>query len=276
MSSSDDQNSVPWLLEKLKSVAVGATQSQVDLVAASCRVYEGNRVLRNGLALPLHCACPDANDCWSRPSLVRPPREEASVSVPWVGASYRRGGLTAIGINMNAFGGLGAQWWKIRGAIRKLEGGQRVQFYFRAGAYFASVLRALAHDQPNSDPTPESAAIGWEGCSFLEAVKCSPIGSASRPEKSMWKNCPPRYLEAELEVLAPRVVLTLGVGVGNVAQEMPGFTQTDDGEGFARGVATVADTKVEILRCRHPGRSERLWRASYDSLHASLERHPLT
>jgi hypothetical protein len=69
----------------------------------------------------------------------------------------------AIGMNMNAYGGLGAQWWKITDAIRKLEAGHRVQFYFRAGAYFASVLAALEQKRPDPEPTPESAAIGWKG-----------------------------------------------------------------------------------------------------------------
>jgi uracil-DNA glycosylase len=92
----------------------------------------------------------------------------------------------------------------------------------------------------------------------------------------MWENCPPRYLENELEVLRPRIILTMGIDAGNIAQHLPGFDQTDEADGFARGVATVAGTTVDVLRCRHPGRSERLWRASYTSLRESLERRPLS
>jgi len=263
-------------LEKLANLEpASATTAQLDAVEAVLDLYSERGLLVEGRAEPLYCVCPLALDCWGAPSDVpRPPPEQAEASVPWVGRDFPRGRVCAVAINHNRYGGIGANWWVVRGHIHERLGrGKRTLFPFRVGQYLAAVLCSAGGTTPaERELVPEAAAQAWESSAFLEAVKCSPAWRRGTPTRTMVANCPPEYLRAELELLRPSRI----VGVGAVARAgleaaIP-LEVTDSRSGLVRAVGTLAGVEVEAFLMGHPSYGN--WRRSLNSLLESLERDP--
>jgi hypothetical protein len=95
------------VLKDCVECALGRTveDERLDLLACVAAVYEDERVLVDGNALPLwrDCVCADA--CRARfPKEWQPGRDpsdvgDGAVALPWIGAGYRSGGLLVLGIN---------------------------------------------------------------------------------------------------------------------------------------------------------------------------------
>jgi hypothetical protein len=269
-----DENSRSWLLAKLRGRDVGAPDYTVRLVDELCSLYTAHGLFDGDHAQPLDCDCPAAADCWSMLGPAeRPPRDEAPISVPWIGPRYAEGGVAAVAINFNAYGGLGGQWWIRRGAIDALRAGKRKRFDYRAGTYLALLHACLARQQLDTEPPPATVADAWDASAFLEAVKCSPRRTSSRPTEEMWRNCPDRYLVAELEQLTPSTLLLIG---HETVRAVSGLLSTQLVEGHPnvwRGRSVLGGREVELVGCNHPSFGH--WRTSTPSLASSLALHPL-
>jgi len=269
-----EQDTHSGLLRKLErdvKAPVGARQ----LVDACCRLYEAQDVIRADVALRLDTACHDCHDCWSEvPQSARPEEGQAEISVPWVGASYlgTRRRVCVIGMNQNAYGGLGAHWWIARGAIQDLRTGHggRRRFHRGVGRYLATLYRAvdgLPLDEPMTD---YEFADAWETCSFVEAVKCSPTEKAGKPSPAMWGHCPPRFLTEEVRILEPTVIFALGHLTWEAVKLLGPWDGSDYGDHFWRAQQTVAGRRVEVFFVNHP--SHEAWKESLPELQRSLER----
>lgn len=269
-----EENRRSWLLDKLRGPDVGAAEPAVGLVERFCDLYAEHGLFDGDQARPLDCDCPDASTCWAGVRGDRhPPREEAPVSVPWVGATYRPGGVAAVGINFNAYGGLGAQWWIRRGAIRDLRQGKRKRFDYRAGSYLALLQASLAGERLEAEPDRARVADAWDASAFFETIKCSPLGQAGRPTEAMWANCALRYMAAELRLIEPGTLLLIGRRVGDQVTALLDAEIKESDGGFRRGHATLAGRRTEVFCCNHPSWGH--WRASVPSLLRSLEARPV-
>jgi hypothetical protein len=208
-----------------------------------CDAYAEHGLFDGDMARALDCDCPDAGACWDGvPNRHRPPRDEASISVPWIGPRYRPGGIAALAINQNAYGGLGALWWIRRGANEALRDGKRKNFDIGAGSYLAVAHDSLTGARLEKRVIPEQAADAWDGSALLEAIKCSPRWAASRATGAMWRNCPPRYLLDELRLIAPRVLLVIGQSVGPAVMSLLDVDVGERESGFgAEAVRSTLD-----------------------------------
>ena len=279
MAAADpNENTHAGLLLKLECDAE-AGPGQLDLVDRCCRYYATKEVICDGDALPLHQHCPAHADCWARFAGAYPREGEGAISVPWIGPDYFEHRLCAVGINQNFYGGLGALWWITRGAIDELEAGSTGsrQFHLQAGYYLAVLLAALdRRPVPDQDALdPATAARAWKRCAFLEAVKCAPRGNASQPGNEMWRNCPPRFLQRELEILAPRRLLAIGRKTWEAVKQAVGPIEgLDYGNrpGFWRGLSNLGGSgdELEIFFVNHPGRQN--WRRAVPQLSDSLRK----
>jgi hypothetical protein len=198
------------------------------------------------------------------------------VSVPWIGSDYFQHRLCVVAINQNCYGGLGAHWWITRGAIEDLKqnrGGKR-PFHLNAGRYLAALFAAL-----DSQPLPDvqvlegpevaaAAASAWSRCAFHEAVKCAPTEDRSKPTTAMWRNCPPRYLQDELKILAPKTILAIGRPTWEAMKGIGAVEGTDYGKAFWRGVLDLDGEPAEVFFVNHPAFGN--WRSSLSALVMSL------
>lgn len=269
-----DENRRSWLLEKLRGPDVGAPEESVSLAARCCDFYVEQQLFDGDHALPLDTDCPAAGDCWAGVSAeARPPRDEAPISVPWIGPRYAAGGTAAVAINFDAYGGLGGQWWVRRGANDRLRAGKRSGFDYRAGSYLAAVEAAANGGRLVEEPDPSAVAEAWEATAFMEAIKCSPYRDVSTPTDAMWRNCAPRYLVAELALLEPGRVLAIGRHVGDLLAGLLDVQTQEQASGYWRGSGTLAGKTIDVICCNHPSYGH--WRQSMPSLVASLQAAPL-
>lgn len=247
-------------------------ESSLEWADRFCDFYASKGLLRGEEALPLHCDCPAAPDCWEGESAY-PPRHEASISIPWCGPDYRSGGVAVVAINMNKYGGLGAHWWIRLERIRELRRGRHRAFDYRLGTFVALALASLGGAPLDPEPDPESVADAWEAAAFLESVKCSPERGVGAPTGAMWRNCPDRYLVDELALLAPSVVIAVGKAPCEVLRRLLSAEIDEATPGFSRSQGACGGRDVEVLGCNHPSFGH--WRATLPSLHESLWARPL-
>jgi hypothetical protein len=267
-----EEHTFSGLLRKLARDAKAGPE-QLALVERCGHHYSEQGVIADDIGLPLHQACQCAGECWADFSAeTEPDFGEAAVSVPWIGPDYFEQRLCVIAINQNTYGGLGAHWWVVRGAIEDLENGRSGKRYFHlhTGMYIAALLSGLSTGAtPQRDALDAAAAAdAWQRCAFVEGVKCAPKADRSKPSARMWDNCPPRYLQAELEVLAPRVLLVAGRDTWDAVHHLLQVEGTSWGDAFWRGVGTLNGEKTEVFFVNHPGFGH--WRASLAELLASV------
>ncbi|MGI8749226.1 MAG: uracil-DNA glycosylase family protein [Thermoleophilaceae bacterium] len=177
-------------------------------------------------------------------------------------------------INQNEYGGLGAHWWIVIGALAKLDRGAEPTFHYSVGRYMAAVLATLdGMPVPPEDELDAAASVeAWRRCCFTEAIKCSPLGDDSRPSQAMWQNCPVRFLLAELEILQPRTLIVVGRGTGDALRRLLIWKGPEYGPSFSRATALLGSTQVEGFFLNHPAYGH--WRSSLESLLASLRTRP--
>lgn len=269
---------ISWLVAKLE-VDAHAAPEQVELVERAAGIYERQTVMRAGTAVPLDRCCACGEECWSAVGAHARPSDpqRAGITVPWIGAGYSDSKICVVAINHHNFGGLGANWWMARGHIHERLGrGRRHPFALGIGSYVAAVKASITGRPIPAGPTPAEAADGWDTAAFVEAVKCAPWEKASKPTAAMWRNCPPRFLLAELELLAPRVVIVAGRGPGRgaIADALAVDTRRAHGQSFERGRGRLEGQPIDVLFCNHPGRPVN-FTPSYRALHESLISQPL-
>jgi hypothetical protein len=268
-----EEHSVEGLLGKLAQEDVAAGSWEIGLVQRLLSLYEARGLIVDGRAAPLYEVCDACAECWAG-EIPRPLAWESEIAVPWIGSGYRRSRVCAIAINLNKYGPLGANWWIVRGHIHdRLGKGSRRTFEFRVGQYLAAIRASQERRAIIGEIEPAMAAQGWEECAFFEAVKCSPESGVSSPTAAMWGNCPPRYLLHELEILRPRVVVAIGVPVGEWVRRLLGVDKLHvDRPGLRRGRGLLVGEEVDVICLNHPSFGN--WKPSREALLTTLESAP--
>lgn len=193
-------------------------------------LYTGLNLLnRRVQEVSLHQKCEHRQACWANAVDRFPPEDQgwSSITQPWVGHRYEELRLVVIGENFNECGGFDALV-ELTGKAKDLiaDGWRRVRFgnsfkkypgsllWHRIGCYAAAFGEALGVDQPkwgnNGYPDSKDASSAYDLISFVEHIKCSPVGDKSKPTGKMWENCGAHILKKELQLLAPEHILILG------------------------------------------------------------------
>lgn len=255
--------------ETLRALDGGlVSPNRVRLLAELSEIYEGEGVLSAERAPALHRECPSADACWAdardRVSTQADGPwsgdQDGSIFWPWIGDQYKPGGVAVVGLNINHAGG----WWSITEeyAIKadefpSLESGRRAMgnhsmFAYRCAATVMAVLASSDGKAPIESPDPREAPAAFERVALLQAVKCSPLGDASRPTRKMCVLCPPRYMARELAVLKPGVVVTLGRDA-RWATEQAGDAEWETAiASYARGTLTLGEHRSQLFFVPHP------------------------
>lgn len=181
--------------------------------------------------LLLHEACPDAAECWAGSEASGCQADWNKIQMPFIGPRYAnsRSRLAVLALNLNGDGGLFSLHWLIANAqsifmtgCKKTHFGAEdysgTLFFHRLAAYSLLAVRSDWNFSEGEVWLGESRLVdNFEALSdilnsiaFLEAIKCSPAGGRSSPTRSMWSQCPRRFLISELRTLAPRTILVLG------------------------------------------------------------------
>jgi hypothetical protein len=273
------------------------TPARARMLTKLNATYETEGVIVDGDPLALHRCCPSAPDCWRQaqdrlPRVFHPIKqptkhgEGASIFWPWVGESYRPGGVCLVSLNINNDTRKDDGWWTIgveyaiaETAIEVLEqGGHKPHgswFAYRSMATALAALASLDGQKPIEQPTPQEAAIAYDRVARVQAVKCSPTRNSSRPTKAMRLNCPKRFACRELALLRPGVLVALG-GDARAAIELLGKASwTEHGNQFHRGKITMAQSAIDVLALPHPASHGNTWATGQQELVASLHARPL-
>lgn len=270
------------------------TPARTRMLAKLTEIYEAGGVVMDGKPLALHRCCPSAPDCWAREQ-DRLPRvcpatnklgESGSIFWPWVGESYRPGGVCLVSLNINNAERKDDGWWTIgveyaiaEAAIDVLERGgyrpHRSWFAYRSMATALAVLASLDGHDPVEQPTPQEAAGAYERVARVQAVKCSPTHDRSRPTKAMGLNCPERFARRELEMLGPGVLVALGGDAKAAVGLLGEAVWSEHRSQFHRGKITLAQSEIEVLALPHPASRGSRWTTGQQELVASLRPRPL-
>ena len=252
------------------------------------RLYKRNDVLTDSGqvidALPLHEACPDTEVCWA--DCHSGQADWNRIQLPFIGPSYLNhpARLLAVGLNLNGGDGGGLFFvHKLVVYAQALLLARHKKIHFGARDYAGSPLwhRLAAYSllivRPDWDLRDGelwlqgthlldsfgalSDALNY--IAFTELIKCSPKGKKSKPTKAMRSRCPRRFLRNELDILAPRTILVLGI---ETAYDLPLGrcklkARTEDSR-IRLYSALLNDEEVSVISVFHPtargGTSDRL------------------
>ena len=228
-------------------------------------------------AEPLWKSCPHARECWRRESAQKP--KVMSARIPFIGPAYAARRVAVVAINSRDSGQPGAEIRTTGEVIASLRRGarnygERSYFHYRVASVVHSALCSLAGGAVDDAPSPSDVAESLLGSARLQAVQCSPTGSARRsPRSAMVRNCPEFLLRGLLEIITPRVLLLFG-GPAHQAIERPRMemvwetTWSQSGNCFSRGRTDFKGRTMVVLAFHHPstGRWSRSWKAYLTSL----------
>jgi hypothetical protein len=198
--------------------------------------------------------------------------------MPWVGPAYQLGGVCVVGLNLRYGGGDRPMGSEYRIAahqdVRLREGrnphGSRWARSTMAGAI--AVLRAGAGGAVTDDADDDELADTLARTARLQAVKCSPAGGRSSPTAAMQRNCPARFLAAELEVLRPGALLVYGRAAANAVARIGTLELVDDQRRFQRATVRADGWHGEAFMLTHPAHGS--WYPAQRALLASLAAKP--
>lgn len=251
-------------------------------------VLEGEE---RALDLPVHCAF--ASACWAGDAR-RPTGPLAHISLPFIGKSYAAGRLVVVGENLHGDGGLLEIENLVPRAQSELRSRMRVRFgndfseypgsflFHHVGAYSATVLRTAGVEPfrsatwSASDGVPRDLLIrSLDFVAFLNHVKCSPKaarGDRSKPNAIMWERCGAAYLKEELAVLAPTVIIVLGLSENSwrVCGLVGGLTAS-----WRRDPWVERQTRpgLDVLAVPHPSYYRAKWREVCAEIEEARQRH---
>lgn len=255
-------------------------------------IYEGEGVLTSRRAPALYRACPSAAECWdgaeerASDSAETPwsGDNDGSIFWPWVGESYRAGGVCLVGMNIHHAG----DWWSINVEYAivaeqtpHLEQGRRrmpkgSMFAYRGGASAMAALASLDGRDPAESPDPREVTPALERIARLQAVKCSPLRNKSNPTRAMCACCPPRFLQRELAILRPRVIVGLGVDARRGVESAGVVTWEREDHGYRRGALAIGTRRpIDVLLVPHPSVRGRAWPDAQAALVHDLRRNPV-
>lgn len=248
----------------------------VNMPRQLMQAYRDFGLVADSGALPLCDHCRHHAACWAGIEQRKPVKPEerhwSHLAMPWVGRSYKTYRIAVIGVNPNEAGGLNlyeelvpAAQAEMLGKGGKGSGRRRVNFghegykgsllWHRIGLYAAKVIERLAYDD---DPLhlPELSHIdAFNRISFINHIKCSPVGDRSEPSRAMWENCS-YILRRELQIMQPNILLVLGTGenmrylLQNVVDADPALMEATRYVRMAEG--RLEGRAVGIINVPHP------------------------
>lgn len=222
-------------------IDVSKYQSNINLPCLLEKMYFKNGfITKDGQPVSLYNGCKYANDCWNGIDDRKPIDNNVKwsyASFPWIGENYFKNKILVLGINTNEGGGFDYNTQIITEAREELKcGRKRVNFgyifpngksyagtflWHRIACYTKAVEEALACnsedvfdeiDRMDRLKNIENVQAEYDNNSFLNHIKCSPIGDRSKPSAAMWKNCGSHILARELKILSPEYLVVLGAG----------------------------------------------------------------
>jgi hypothetical protein len=284
---------------RLEDWQLSATEQRTALLAQLTALYTRRNVMtRNGRCCRLDRCCDSGPICWrtaqhdeypgEKPS---PPDEpDGSIFWPWIGEHYELGGLCVVAINLNLDTDTPEDdWWDITveygitdhvgeylGAGRHTSpkwGPSRTGYRMAASAAAVSAWWEGRPPHPAVEPDPRTLVGFLEHIARVQAVKCSPRGRrAGQPAPAMWRQCPPRYLGAELAILRPGVLLVLGTAPRRALGALGETALEIDTPEFAYGSFTLGDLQPELFWLPHPNNRRGGWARGQRQLLSYLAR----
>ncbi len=248
--------------------------------SALIALYRDRGAIESGraLSLPEHCA--HAGACWT--GIAGQRYKATTIALPWIGADYPTSRLLVIGENLNGDNEgidiLAGENGYVSAAIAELAERRRVRFGNPPTKYAGSLLwhcigayaAAILGDRPDSgfrhvvstdgDIASAHVRAAHSHIAYTNHVKCSiDDGHRSQPSPAMWQRCGAHFLAAEMEILAPEVILALGRGNnGTRLVSMLQAAGTEVGPEASSGSAVVSRSfqvdhrRVELLIVPHP------------------------
>jgi hypothetical protein len=265
---------------------------QLELLTELSSLYTQRGLLaEDGSQPPLWRCCTNRSSCWRDNVDCRPPEADgrSGISLPYIGPSYRPGGVVVVGLNLRDAGGLLEEYAitcsfpgepsqlneLVRGR-RKIHGST---FGYRTTRSAAAVLDAIDGDPVEDHENPVDLAPILKRIARLQYVKCSPDdGDRSSPTDAMTKNCPPLLLLDELSILRPTAILTFGDAFFDGLEMLPGHRWENGTDWLAWGTITIGQHEAEVFSLYHPAAARGYWQYGQDDLVEMLRnrqtRHP--
>lgn len=256
------------------------TGDQLRLLESFNALYSKRGLLPDEENPPLWQCCPNATACWGGiPQPQRPAAPRGGITLPWIGAGYAKSRILILPINLRAAGGLFDEQWIVAAVLSSLRAGRRrihnSPFAYRTGATALAVLDHLRGAPVQVRPPPEEVADAVDQSARLQLVKCSPFdGKVSAPTPTMWERCPSFLLTHELQLLAPRVIITFGAAPRSELGRILDGEWRADGP-LHRGHVTIGGNRVPVVASAHPNARSNGWLRCQESLTESLAGEPL-
>jgi Uracil DNA glycosylase superfamily len=238
-------------------------------------------------ARPLCECCPNKKTCWAgamdarrTPSRDRP--EDGGIILPWVGARYQLGGLVVIAINPNV-----AQdhrtfllseheiSWRDHCVLESGQKNDDDSYFAYRMLRSAAALLDLASELPITDrERPEDLIDALHRTARLQTVKCVPQRDDSEPTSAMGRVCPAFFLDAELEILQPQLILTLGSVPDAAISRLSGYEYLESAsvEYLWRHRLIREWGSAEVFAIPHPANRHGGWHRGHEALLAALRR----
>lgn len=215
----------------------------------------------------LWACCEDAKECWRGKEYARDTsRRRGGITLPWVGSGYEEQRVALLALNLRQAGGLVDELQLVGDTRRAFESNrERVHdslFPYRSAAMIWAVLRALDREEvPTSPPQPRDLVSPLMQSARIQLVKCSPFdGGSSVPSSKMFHNCSDRFLRSDLEMLSPRVLLTVDTDVRGNAWRLLGIKwAAREVPGLSWGHFELAGDEVTVFCAYHPGARGNVW-----------------
>ena len=112
---------------------------------------------------------------------------------------------------------------------------------------------------------------------FLEAIKCSPKGNKSKPEKNMNYCCPNEFLISEINILNPKMILLFGNSVSNyfkIKKNLVNNINYSKNKKIELFKISVNNKIIDVVKIIHPtafgGNNNTLYKELYNLLNVNL------
>lgn len=250
---------------------------QSELLLSLLGLYESKGLSPASSAL-CDC-CENRRPCWhggGRTAKRRPTAddtEDGGIILPWVGKNYlhRHKRVVLVALNPNIARGDPTElllehsisWFRHQDRVfgPEVEYDGHSPFAFRAYQSLAAVVaHADALPIPNRATFPELRETLHQ-TARLQAVKCIPRVSISKPEREMRRRCPDFLLVDELTILAPDYILGLGGAVRAAFESMDSYRteRTHPKNLLTVGSWNLGRISAIVFLIPHPSPPSRNW-----------------
>ncbi len=258
--------------------------SQGGLLLKLLALYESKGL--SPATSPLCDCCVNNTRCWraamkARRTPTKTHPENGGIMLPWVGSRYRRGGVAVIAINPN----IGTNdrthllseheisWDRHHRVLENnLKTDEGSPFAYRTLRSTAAILDRSCANPIRDREQPQDLVGALHHTARLQAVKCVPRTARSRPTGAMEHTCPRFLLEAELGILRPRFILTLGTVPDWAISQLPGYEYLDhaSSEYLWRHRLHCKWGSAEVFGIPHPSDPRGGWFRGHQALLRSL------